>query len=193
MSYVDFIPDDHRYEVDGRVVPSVTQILAPLYDWSGVPPEVLARAAERGTAVHKACELYDLEILDEDGLDAEVASYLAGWKKFLVDTGFKVERVEVRVYSPTHEYAGTTDRTGRLGRNSVLLDLKSGVITPVTGPQTAAYEKALTEQTGAKFSRRYGLYLRPGDYRLIRYDTTTDWLVFQAARNLMTWRQNHGC
>jgi len=192
MSYVDFLGAGHRYLVDGREVPSVTQVLEPLYDWSGIPSAVLQEAAARGTAVHKACELHDLEVLDESSLDADIAAYLDGWKRFLADTHFRIERVEARVHSPTYDYAGTTDRTGRLGRNSTVLDIKSGVMTPVTGPQTAAYERALTEQTGAKFSRRYGVYLRPNDYRLIRYDASTDWLIFQSARNLNTWRQNHG-
>lgn len=191
MSWLDFDEAGHVYRVDGRVIPSVTQILEPLYDWSGIPRPILQAAAERGAAVHKACELYDLELLDESSLDDEVAAYLEGWKRFREDTGFIPERVEARVYSARWGYAGTVDRTGRLKRKHILLDIKSGQVSPVTGPQTAAYAEALTEMSGDKFVARYGLYLRPNDYRLVPYDTPTDWLVFQSALNLATWRKNN--
>lgn len=193
MSYIDFKPEGHEYRVGGRQVPSVTQILEPLYEWSGIPLATMIQAAERGTAVHRATELYDFGILDEESLDEETAAYLEGYRKFLADTHFTPERVEHKIFSTEHDYAGTLDRTGIMGRHkNVLIDLKSGVVTPVTGPQTAAYAQALSERSGERVSRRYGLYLRPYEYRLVRYDDKLDWYVFRSALNLKRWRQNHG-
>lgn len=189
---IEFDPDTHTYRVDGAVVPSVTQILAPLHDFAGIPADVLDNAADRGTAVHKATELYDLELLDEESLDDEVAAYLEGYRRFRADTGFEPERVETRVHSARYGYAGTLDRTGRLGRRKVLIDIKSGAQSPVTGPQTAAYQQALEEMTGAKVSRRYGLYLSPGDYRLVPYDERSDWHVFVSALSVFNFMRRHG-
>ena len=61
-----FDPIEHIYRFDGQRVPSVTQILEPLIDYSGVPNGVLQYAADRGTAVHLATEFYDDGDLDED-------------------------------------------------------------------------------------------------------------------------------
>lgn len=192
MAWIDFQEEGHVYTVDGKVVPSVTQVLEPLYDWSGIPRRVLEVAAERGKAVHKACELHALGTLDESSLDEEVAAYLNGYKKFLADTGFKPERVEEVIYSAEGGYAGTSDLTGRLRRKNLLVDIKSGVMSPVTGAQTSAYAKAITDAHGDKFAGRYGLYLRPNDYRFVLYDDPTDWLVFRSCLNLWRWRQRHG-
>ena len=68
-----FDEEAHRYELDGRYIPNVTSIIKPLSTLDRVPAEVLARAAERGKAVHKACELHLLGDLDETTLDDEIA------------------------------------------------------------------------------------------------------------------------
>ncbi|KKL98766.1 hypothetical protein LCGC14_1821120 [marine sediment metagenome] len=39
---------------------SVTQALSPFSDFSGIDPEVLQHAAERGSRVHRACAAYAL-------------------------------------------------------------------------------------------------------------------------------------
>ena len=57
---LEYIDESHLYVVDGIIVPSVTQILK--YKFGGmygkVDPEVLQRAADKGTAVHEAIEKY---------------------------------------------------------------------------------------------------------------------------------------
>ena len=54
-----FNEDNHTYELDGRPLPSVTEILSILNDFSDVSPYVLAQAARRGTLVHEYCEMID--------------------------------------------------------------------------------------------------------------------------------------
>ena len=68
---VEFIDDIHQYLVDGCMVDSVTQILGVKYknDYASVPPAVLNNAAQRGTAVHKAIENYNVTGYD-DGSEA---------------------------------------------------------------------------------------------------------------------------
>jgi len=61
MNGLDFNPATHEYTANGRHLISVTQLmkkhgLAP--DYSGIDTGVLARAAERGTLVHKEIEDY---------------------------------------------------------------------------------------------------------------------------------------
>lgn len=57
---LEFIEDSHTYLVDGVIVPSITQILKVKFGnkYNGVSKSVLNRAAEKGTEVHEAIELY---------------------------------------------------------------------------------------------------------------------------------------
>ena len=48
----------HVYRLNGNIIPSVTKIIRTVAgkDISHIPPDVLKRAAERGTAIHKEIE-----------------------------------------------------------------------------------------------------------------------------------------
>src|SRR4051794_27239936 len=111
----------HEYRLDGRRLPSVTQVLAPLVDFSMVRKDVLERAQALGTAVHRMTELHDNDDLDEESLSEELRPYLAGWKKFRAECQFEPVTVEHRMSHPVYRYAGTSDRTGVIkGRLAVL-------------------------------------------------------------------------
>ena len=107
---VEFQPDTHIYSRAGKIFPSVTGILqaegfvdsAWFTDW----------ARDKGSHVHTAIN-YDLAgELDEDTLDDEIRPYLAAFRKFMAESGFKVERSEVPGVNTTHLYAGTPDLVG---------------------------------------------------------------------------------
>lgn len=68
---LEYFDDTHTYLYDGLMLPSVTQILGVKYknDYASVPPAVLNNAAQRGTAVHKAIENYNVTGYD-DGSEA---------------------------------------------------------------------------------------------------------------------------
>lgn len=68
---LEYFDDTHTYLYDGLMLPSVTQILGVRYknDYASVPPAVLNNAAQRGTAVHKAIENFNVSGYD-DGSEA---------------------------------------------------------------------------------------------------------------------------
>lgn len=68
---LEYFDDTHTYLYDGLMLPSVTQILGAKYknDYASVPPAVLNNAAQRGTAVHKAIENFNVSGYD-DGSEA---------------------------------------------------------------------------------------------------------------------------
>ena len=73
---IEFDKATHTYEVDGRKVISVTQLLrkqglSP--DYSGIPEETLQRKAERGTLIHK--EIEDFIKNGEIGFTKEVGRF----------------------------------------------------------------------------------------------------------------------
>ena len=65
---VEYNDDTHQYFVDGKEVPSVTQLIGKLFpsEYQDVDPAVLARAAARGTELHAAIEDYEQHGLMSD-------------------------------------------------------------------------------------------------------------------------------
>ena len=54
---LEYYDDQHVYLLNGVILPSVTEIIGKKFnDYADVPKEVLNRAAERGTKVHKQIE-----------------------------------------------------------------------------------------------------------------------------------------
>lgn len=58
---LEYIEDTHTYICDGVILPSITQIIKYKFKnkYSNVSESVLAKAAEKGTEVHKAIENYE--------------------------------------------------------------------------------------------------------------------------------------
>ena len=72
---LEYIDETHTYIYNGIVLPSITQMLKVKFGkkYDGIPKEVLERAAERGTALHKAIEAYETQGIDSD--DQELHNY----------------------------------------------------------------------------------------------------------------------
>lgn len=125
MGDLTFTAETHEYQLDGKKVPSVTQVLSEMgfIDTRWFTEE----SRERGTLVHKLCELHDLGVLDEESVDPRLAGYLAAWKSFGVKTEFVWTSVEKPLAHPLFRYAGTPDRIGISGKGiKTLIDIKSG-------------------------------------------------------------------
>ena len=182
----------HVYRLGPVIVPGVTSILRPLIDFSGVPPDVLARKADLGRRVHLACQLDDEDDLDETTVEDEVAPYLCAYRQFREDTRAVVVANEQRVFHPLYRYAGTLDRKFDIpGLGRVLTDLKTSFTTPLsTGPQTAAYQAADADPS---VTGRAALRLRAdGTYRFERLIDPDDWSVFMACLSLQRFKEKHG-
>ena len=173
----------HEYRYAGRVVPSVTQVLSILSasDFTYVDQELLEAARNRGKHVHAAIDLDNRGELDEESLDPQLLPYLTQWRAFVRDTGFNVTASEQRVYHPTLRYAGTID-TGIWQDAHWVLDIKTGAVPRTVGPQTAAYQQALTP----KPRRRLCLQLTDHNYRLRELKDAADFSIFTSCLNI--WR-----
>lgn len=190
----------HVYRLDGRVLPSVTQVLRFLDDFESVPPAVLEAARQFGTHVHTACHLDVLGTLDEDALDPALAPYVEAFRKFRAESGFEILSSEERVYHVGLNYAGTLDlraaktkHTARgASRRLALIDIKSGVVPRSVGAQTAAYNAAWSSRNGGEMHDRYCLQLR-GDatYKLHPLTDATDFSMFVSCLNLHNWKERH--
>ena len=68
---IEFLEEQHIYIVDGIIVPCVSNILAYKFnDYGRVSREVLQRASEKGTELHKAIEDYE-----QQGITSELQEF----------------------------------------------------------------------------------------------------------------------
>lgn len=188
-----FDESKHEYRVNGRVIPSVTQVLQPLVDYSKVPRDVLERAQLLGQAVHRATELHDNDDLDMATLSEELVPYLDAWKRFRQECDFQPITVEEKLHHPSLGYAGTSDRTGYVRGRKAVLDIKKMIsLGPVIGIQLAAYQ-AMHNLRGDSITDRYALGLRADStYRLEPYTDANDFAVFVSLLTVRNWRIRNG-
>lgn len=162
-SEIIFFEDTHQYLLNGKPIPSVTDIISPLHrSYGKINPAVLDQAARRGTAVHEALEMMDY------GADFEVfpetAPYIMAYQDWAevyrpIWTG-----IEEIVFSEGGWYAGTLDRIGYFngGDKLNIVDIKTSQPTKEALVsvciQTYAYASAYDNSVPIE---RWGLFLKP--------------------------------
>ena len=77
---LEFNPENHEYRWDGKIVPSVTQVISEFLPFDGPDNDVVRNAAHFGSAVHKATEFRDMGKNAE--IDPQLEPWLAGWELF---------------------------------------------------------------------------------------------------------------
>lgn len=200
MSLLTFDERLHEYRIDGRTVPSVTQVLRPLVEWSlgSLDTPSMEAARIRGQHVHAACQ-YD----DEGDLDLEsigsYAGYVEAWRNFRRREGAEVVLNEQRVANPGMGYAGTLDRMVWWRGQLWLIDLKTGEWIPAYDVQLSAYLMAVLDMglgcgayTPTVSTRRATITLNnDGTYTFTEATRSLqeDYSVFVAALRIDNWRK----
>lgn len=89
---LEYIDETHTYIYNGEILPSITQVLKMKFSnkYNGISKEVLQRAAERGSEIHKKIEDYEKQNID-DADSVELRNY-----KFLKKT-YKFECIDNEV------------------------------------------------------------------------------------------------
>ena len=64
----------HVYRLNGEIIPSVTKIICTVAgkDLSHIPPEILKKAAERGTAIHKEIETGEIQSAEAKWIEQNI-------------------------------------------------------------------------------------------------------------------------
>ena len=108
---IKFNEEKHQYEVNGVVVPSVSDIISPLnYALSKVNKKTLEESQILGTEVHTAIDVYlssGIMLVNE-----KVKPYFNAFIKFYDDFikgKYEVVATEYRFYNPILNYCGTID------------------------------------------------------------------------------------
>jgi hypothetical protein len=113
------LTNDHRYLLDGKPLDGLTSTLQEAGLIRGSDDWYLTR----GTAIHLATELWDIETLDESTVDPQIQGYLESWKKFRKDQNYNPIHIEFQTYHPELMVGTKIDRLP-------LLDIKSGASEP---------------------------------------------------------------
>ena len=166
-----------RYTVDGVSTPSVTEILEAV----GLISSRYYKpgAAERGTAVHKMLEDYDVLGIPGEGL------YFEAYCSFLKRAEPKIIAIERFVFVEDPRYGGTLDRVMEIDGVTYVVDIKTGWPASWHEIQLAAYARAY----GA-VDRIAALYLKDGVPKFKEYDLVRGTEKWMEALNKY-WRKEH--
>jgi len=178
-----FDPATHAYTIDGRPVPSVTQVLRDLIPgWSASDWHM-----QRGQAVHACAALIaqGKEFEHDPAIDGQVRAL----RRFFAEVKPPVIVVENAVYSLAYQYAGRFDLLSVVKGVNCVIDFKS-TLTPSVPYQCAAYsiawgESAGTSEPGAGLGVQIhddGTYKLSEVYSLRRYKQ--GWLSLLTAYNI---------
>jgi hypothetical protein len=155
-----FSPETHTYTIDGRKVPSVTQVLNDLIPGFKAGEWYL----NRGQAVHACAALIAQGVaFDHDpAIDGQVRAV----RRFFAEVKPTVIAVEKQVYSARYQYAGTLDLLADINGKRLVIDFKASESAALPY-QLAAYSTAfLLEQP-----TRYGcgvIINEDGSYKMTR-------------------------
>jgi len=179
-----FIEEIHEYWITSEggtrlieLLPSVSEIIAPLKDFSMIPADVLEAKRQFGTAVHKMIALYLENDLDEDSLTADQAGCLEAFKQWqhVFESSGAYQLSAAKIEKPQHhkklKYAGTPDID-----TDVVIDIKTRLFDPILDPlQLSAYKNFSDPNRPG-----YILTLFPdGTYKFVKVPEKQSWQIFR--------------
>lgn len=168
----------HQYKVNGKIIPSVSEIIGPItYSNFRVQQNVVDQAAHRGTMAHSTTALYDMGALeDESSLSPDEAFYLKAWRDFCHD--YKPDWQYIELPLACRTFAGTIDRIGIIDGTITIVDIKTTssmdrVHKVALACQIAGYwDLCQLNDIDAKYWNSFGVQLKKdGSYAV--YDTMT--------------------
>lgn len=158
-----FDPATHTYTIDGRVVPSVTQVLNDLLPCYQATEWHL----QRGTAVHaSAAMIAQGKTFD---YDPQITGQINACYRFFADVKPVVLYVEKQVYSKKFGFAGTMDLMIESLSGfpfATIVDWKASFSASLPC-QLAAYALAFEDSTPCHIKQGFGVQLNDdGTYRM---------------------------
>lgn len=214
MSDLIYDPARHSYHHDGKLWPSVTQVLRGLNldGMNGVPEANLREGAIRGKAVHQACRFIDEgRRFAWPNAEAErmYGGYVETYRQFKADFDYQPTVTEEKVHDHTYCYAGTLDMRGTVLREClphpvqrlllmynveripIVGDRKTGVPQRSTALQLAAYARCVGVKLRMEVNlNEDGSYARERDVTF--YTSPLDEKIFLSALLVWNWKNGGG-
>lgn len=185
----------HRYTLDGVTIPGISFVLenTGFVDKTWFRPE----HAERGHAVHAACQFLIEGNLDWSTVHPDILHRVREFERFLADFKPRLILAEKPLYSSAHRFAGTPDLVLEIEGERCVVDIKSGKSGLAAKLQTAAqmilvrYDKTIGPEAG--IIKRFVLELPDEEkYKLIPHINHNDGTMFLNALSMIHRRINEG-
>lgn len=158
---LEYIDDTHTYLVDGLIVPSITQLIKMKFSnkYKDVPKGVLKKAADKGTDMHLAIELYEKEGKESDLIELRNYKFLKKHNKWEV---LKSEVPIILFYKDKPIAAGRLDQVIKIDESKGINDLKrtSAFDKEYVTLQTNLYRIGYQQSYDEKIDFVSGLHLR---------------------------------
>ena len=196
--------EDRYYEIDGLSLPSVTTILKihnnpALNRWASnlgteLSEQISEETAEIGKQIHsyvarliKGIPITKLEWMQ---LSDEIKNGIRAYERFRLQVKFEGMETEKMVYSVKYKFAGTLDAIGKIGKDKILIDFKTGErFYPSMFAQVTAYYKAHYEMKHIRIKELLVVNLNrntgvPTTHSLKIKDSQKYWDYFKACLRL---------
>lgn len=179
MATLLFFDADHRYTLDGEDLPSVSELCRFISReiYGDVQQYQLDNAANRGTAVHKACEVLDkFGVVD---VQDDILPYMQAYVKFRKEHNIEWQKIEWAAHHPVDKVAGTVDRVGILDGDSSILDIKTTYSIDrkhkILYTSQLTWYKRICESNGISVNNLFILQLKKdATYKLIPIEANND-------------------
>lgn len=165
--------------IDKTSTEKYTRVTSILYPFSGLDKinvSILAKAADRGTRVHKICEGI-MTGLGELGVDDDTRDYVESFKKWW-NKGHNVKAVEKRFWCSQLKITGQVDLILDTQDGLAIVDLKTCSRPSKTWPLQGAAYAYLAKKAGYDIKKIYFLHLLKSGKEAKVYEYPIDDLFF---------------
>lgn len=166
MEKIEFIENEHLYLCDGIIIPSITQILSVQFPfkYESIPKEILEKAAERGTAIHRSIE----SGVPNNNYVQEFENYT----KIIKENRFENIEHEIQVLLKKNNdliAIGRLDIIATIDNDLSIIDIKttSKLDQDYLKYQLNFYRTAYQQTFNKEVKKLYGIWLRKDKYKLV--------------------------
>lgn len=190
---IEFNEKDHIYMKNGIVLPSVTQIMQPLYEqvYGKADSGASDNGKSKGKEIHRAIDDYcEFGMID---ISEEYKPYLDNFIRYIDEHQYEIVASEVMLCHPVYGYAGKIDIIVRNPKGEfVLIDNKTGDLqTKLHAVQLQAYTDMWSANKMPEIAFKVALGLSDKGYKEHRYDKydTKAKSVFDACYKIYKYRK----
>lgn len=181
---IQFDPVKHVYSNGGKVLPSVTQIIAKVLPRQWNADEWSLR---RGQMVHRAIALHLDGCLDMDTVDNRIKDRVQAAIDACRVMEWRPGYIERSLMHPVMRYAGTPDLITHSG---VIVDWK-GTVEKTAQLQLGGYA-CLAEAIGFNVKGLFGVQTTETGYKFAKYDVRRAKAYWVAVYGVYGWMVKHG-
>lgn len=175
---LEYIDEIHQYLVDGLCIPSITQLIKIKFGnkYNGISKEVLQKAANKGSEMHEAIELYEKE-----GKESDIPE-LRNYKFLKKHYKWEVLQSEIPIILFNDDKpiaAGRLDQVIKIGDEKGINDLKrtSTFDKDYVALQTNLYRIGYQQSYDEKIDFVSGIHLRDNTRKFYKLPVNEEYAV----------------